>query len=170
VITDAYKNEDHLARAFGYLGLSYGIGLSRIHSIQFRFIFLSSPFITVSTLVGGFAANPAKQYPFLFGEVKLFIEHPFLLPCLISAGYILVVWITTLVKLPETIHYNNKPKKEVKQHLLPEEPVNETIDAPPDFEPFESLWTLATLFYFLIAVFHWWCIFAFMQVSISIHK
>jgi len=145
IIHQSYS-EMHRSRAYGYLGLSYGIGLS------------------LSTLLSGITARPAKLYPSTFGHIQLFITYPFLLPCLISAVYVTVVWFTTAFMLP------NPKKNQIK--VDPNEakvPTEATLliqnDSPSDhYSPATELWTPLTVLLILSMFLHWWCMFAFMQM------
>ncbi|EFW99282.1 major facilitator superfamily transporter [Grosmannia clavigera kw1407] len=52
---------------------------------------------------GGFFARPAQQFPSLFGNNKLFIKFPFLLPNLIAGVFFLCSLVTAVLFLRETL-------------------------------------------------------------------
>jgi MFS family permease len=35
-------------------------------------------------IIGGYASNPSKRYPEIFGNIELFKSFPYLLPCMIA--------------------------------------------------------------------------------------
>ncbi|KAJ2722673.1 hypothetical protein GGI07_003136, partial [Coemansia sp. Benny D115] len=55
------------------------------------------------TAVGGLFADPANQYPRLFGNSKLFREYPYLLPCLIGCSVTTFGLVMGLFKFEETL-------------------------------------------------------------------
>lgn len=60
-------DESNRAQAFNLFGLMWEIG-----SI-------------IAPILGGLLAEPAKQYPSLFGDFQLFIDYPYALPCMVGA-------------------------------------------------------------------------------------
>ncbi|RDA92035.1 hypothetical protein CP533_0967 [Ophiocordyceps camponoti-saundersi (nom. inval.)] len=59
--------------------------------------------VLLGPLVGGALAEPARNMPALFGEVELFIEHPYLLSGLAVSVIIAVAAIATALGLEETL-------------------------------------------------------------------
>ena len=49
----------------------------------------------IGPLLGGVLADPASNYPDIFGEVQWMIKYPYALPNLVSAGFML--WSASLV-------------------------------------------------------------------------
>ncbi|KAJ7582620.1 major facilitator superfamily domain-containing protein [Mycena floridula] len=60
-------HESNQAAAFPIIGLSWTIGN------------------VFGPLIGGSFSNPAKRFPKIFGDSELFRQHPYLLPCAVSA-------------------------------------------------------------------------------------
>ncbi|KAF9461502.1 major facilitator superfamily domain-containing protein [Collybia nuda] len=58
---------------------------------------------TLGPLIGGILVNPAKQWPDIFGSIKLLKEYPYLLPCLIATAIPLAVLVFGSVGLKETL-------------------------------------------------------------------
>ncbi|KAL7419428.1 hypothetical protein Q5752_006266 [Cryptotrichosporon argae] len=71
------------AKAFGYFSFAANIGS------------------LVGPMMGGFLAQPAKEYPRLFGHSRLLTAYPYALPCLIAALYVLVTMVLCMVYLRE---------------------------------------------------------------------
>ncbi|CAG7911315.1 unnamed protein product [Brassica rapa] len=59
--------------------------------------------LIIGPAMGGFLAQPAKQYPSLFSEESVFGKFPYLLPCLAISCFALLVTIISL-RIPETLH------------------------------------------------------------------
>ncbi|WZZ91371.1 protein ZINC INDUCED FACILITATOR-LIKE 1-like isoform X1 [Brassica napus] len=59
--------------------------------------------LIIGPAMGGFLAQPAKQYPSLFSENSVFGKFPYLLPCLAISCFALLVTIISL-RIPETLH------------------------------------------------------------------
>ncbi|KAG8802952.1 hypothetical protein FRC17_006303, partial [Serendipita sp. 399] len=56
------------SRAYAIMGFAWGLGG------------------VAGAIVGGVFESPAKNYPGLFGKVQLFIDYPYLLPCLVASS------------------------------------------------------------------------------------
>ncbi|KAF8979638.1 hypothetical protein BGZ46_005200 [Entomortierella lignicola] len=55
------------SQAFSLFGFAWGIGM------------------IVGPVLGGYLANPAKNFPEIFGDWEFFIEYPYFLPCFVAA-------------------------------------------------------------------------------------
>lgn len=89
------------------------------------------------TSVGGLLADPAHQYPSVFGEFAPFVKYPYLLPCLIGSSVTLFGLVLGLFKVKETL------VKE-KQSDVPREttPLLETLpQQPPKLKSLKELMT-----------------------------
>ncbi|KAJ1889558.1 hypothetical protein LPJ81_006106, partial [Coemansia sp. IMI 209127] len=60
--------------------------------------------------VGGIFADPAHQYPGLFGDIQFFQDYPYFLPCAISCSVTFFSLIMAVFKLKETLVRKNKGK------------------------------------------------------------
>jgi len=72
-------------------------------------------------MIGGLLADPAKQYPSLFGSWKLFVEFPFLLPCIAGAMFSLIGWVFGFYFLEETKGLKVQPKESDADGAVEEE-------------------------------------------------
>ncbi|GLU02473.1 hypothetical protein SLE2022_197220 [Rubroshorea leprosula] len=81
--------EEHRALALSVVSTSRGIGL------------------VIGPAIGGFFAEPAKNYPNVFSEGSIFGRFPYFLPCLIISVYAVGVLISCWW-LPETLHMHNR--------------------------------------------------------------
>lgn len=99
--------------AFSLFGFLYGMGT------------------LVAPMLGGLLSNPATKYPNLFGNWGLFIEFPYLLPCIISSLVSLFGFVVGLLFFEETLHksqasedHDNTPisdQKDVDLHFEDED-------------------------------------------------
>ena len=78
-------DDEHTPRAFSWIGVATGAGR------------------VIGPAVGGLLSQPASKYPALFGGVTLFIEFPFLLPCLVTATMTACTLIPAYFVLEETL-------------------------------------------------------------------
>uniref|UniRef100_A0A8I7B7Q3 Major facilitator superfamily (MFS) profile domain-containing protein n=1 Tax=Hordeum vulgare subsp. vulgare TaxID=112509 RepID=A0A8I7B7Q3_HORVV len=69
--------------------------------------------LVVGPAIGGYLAQPAKQYPGLFSEKSLFGRFPYLLPCLFISLIAFAVLISC-IWLPETLHMHKNLEREVE--------------------------------------------------------
>nr|CBX25237.1 hypothetical_protein [Oryza brachyantha] len=76
---------EHQALGLSIVSTGWGIGL------------------VVGPAIGGYFAQPAKQYPNIFSEKSIFGRFPYFLPCLCISLIALVVLISC-IWLPETLH------------------------------------------------------------------
>uniref|UniRef100_A0A0E0F2D3 Peptidase C14 caspase domain-containing protein n=1 Tax=Oryza meridionalis TaxID=40149 RepID=A0A0E0F2D3_9ORYZ len=76
---------EHQALGLSIVSTAWGIGL------------------VVGPAIGGYLAQPVKQYPHLFHEKSIFGRFPYLLPCLCISLFALLVLISC-IWLPETLH------------------------------------------------------------------
>jgi MFS family permease len=94
------------ARAFALIGTNYGIG------------------IMIGPMLGGLLSNPSTNYPDTFGHFKLFIDNPYLLPCLFAASVSTFGFFVGLFFLPETCK-NLNPRR--YEQIAQDDPVEEEI-------------------------------------------
>ncbi|KAJ2311814.1 hypothetical protein IWW54_002439 [Coemansia sp. RSA 2705] len=59
--------------------------------------------IVAGAAVGGLLADPANQYPNVFGHIKLFRTFPYLLPCMVGSVTTMLGLVVGLFKLKETL-------------------------------------------------------------------
>lgn len=78
-------SEEQQSRAFSMFGFLFGLGSM------------------VAPTLGGLLARPAEQYPSVFGNVWLFREFPYLLPCLLSACVSLIGFAVGYFYLEESL-------------------------------------------------------------------
>ncbi|KAG1858618.1 MFS multidrug-resistance DHA1 sub-family [Suillus tomentosus] len=58
---------------------------------------------TIGSLIGGSFSRPADRFPNIFGRSELLKTYPYLLPCSISALFILTIWLVTYIRLKESV-------------------------------------------------------------------
>ncbi|KAG0329499.1 hypothetical protein BG004_002326, partial [Podila humilis] len=80
------------SQAFGVFGFAWGIGM------------------IVGPVLGGYLANPAKNFPEIFGNWQFFIEYPYFLPCLVAAFGSVVGFIVGFFFLEETKQVSQHPR------------------------------------------------------------
>lgn len=78
-------DETNQARAFSFIGIATGLGR------------------VVGASLGGMLAQPAMQYPDVFGGVAFFVAYPFLLPTIGLALVTVVTWVLSCAFLRETL-------------------------------------------------------------------
>ncbi|KAL5203574.1 hypothetical protein ABZP36_008445 [Zizania latifolia] len=86
---------EHQALGLSVVSTAWGIGL------------------VVGPAIGGYFAQPAKQYPSIFSEKSIFGRFPYFLPCLCISLIALVVLISC-IWLPETLHKHKNIEGEVE--------------------------------------------------------
>uniref|UniRef100_A0A0E0R3U4 Major facilitator superfamily (MFS) profile domain-containing protein n=1 Tax=Oryza rufipogon TaxID=4529 RepID=A0A0E0R3U4_ORYRU len=69
--------------------------------------------LVVGPAIGGYFAQPAKQYPNVFSEKSIFGRFPYFLPCLCISLIALVVLISC-IWLPETLHKHKDTEGEIE--------------------------------------------------------
>ncbi|KAL9687313.1 hypothetical protein QQ045_031713 [Rhodiola kirilowii] len=88
----AYASEvcrkEHQALGLSTISTTWGLGL------------------IIGPALGGFLAQPAEKYPYLFSKESIFGRFPYLLPCLLISVLALVAAISCYW-LPETLHMHN---------------------------------------------------------------
>ncbi|KAG1865722.1 MFS multidrug-resistance DHA1 sub-family [Suillus tomentosus] len=57
----------------------------------------------VGSLIGGSLSRPADRFPDIFGRSEFLKTYPYLLPCSISAFFILTIWLVTYICLKESV-------------------------------------------------------------------
>ncbi|KZV80868.1 MFS general substrate transporter [Exidia glandulosa HHB12029] len=85
------------ARAFSLLPLTWSIGS------------------VLAPIIGGFLARPVDNFPGLFGGFQLFMDFPYLLPCLAGASISLCGVVLGIFFLKETLHSKRKVSMEDKE-------------------------------------------------------
>ncbi|KAJ4970912.1 hypothetical protein NE237_004011 [Protea cynaroides] len=80
--------------------------------------------LIIGPALGGFLAQPAEKYPYIFPEESLFGRFPYLLPCLVISVFSLGVFVACFW-LPETLHMH-KGKNEDGHDSY------DTLEAPLD--------------------------------------
>ncbi|KAF7330227.1 MFS domain-containing protein [Mycena venus] len=58
---------------------------------------------TIAPLIGGLLSNPASKWPDTLGKMDILREHPYLLPCAVSASVALLAFAIAFVGLKETL-------------------------------------------------------------------
>ncbi|KAL0952962.1 hypothetical protein HGRIS_007173 [Hohenbuehelia grisea] len=58
---------------------------------------------TAGPLIGGALSRPTEAWPRVFGRTGLLLEHPYLLPCLVTGFYSLLCFVLGSVYLKETL-------------------------------------------------------------------
>ncbi|OCF73960.1 hypothetical protein I204_05808 [Kwoniella mangroviensis CBS 8886] len=66
------------------------------------FAFAANMGAVLGPTLGGYFAEPAKQWPKVFGHIQLFVRFPYALPCVVCATYILVSMVLCSIYLKET--------------------------------------------------------------------
>jgi hypothetical protein len=93
-------DETNIARGFSSLQFAwivgYVIGLAIIPIVP---LFRSYSW-SFSPLVGGTLSRPQDRWPHLFSH-PFWAEYPYLLPCLVVAGYCCMSWVLTALFLKE---------------------------------------------------------------------
>lgn len=87
----------------------------------------------LAPIIGGFLARPVDNYPGLFGGVQLFIDYPYLLPCIAGASVSVCGVILGILFMKETLHSKrslNDKEMELQSPLSPETPIVTTMPEP----------------------------------------
>ncbi|RLN28163.1 protein ZINC INDUCED FACILITATOR-LIKE 1-like [Panicum miliaceum] len=69
--------------------------------------------VIIGPAIGGYLAQPVKQYPHLFHEKSVFGRFPYLLPCLFISFFATLVFISC-AWLPETLHKHKDLERTVE--------------------------------------------------------
>ncbi|KAG1796430.1 major facilitator superfamily domain-containing protein, partial [Suillus plorans] len=101
--------------------------------------------ITTGPLIGGLLSRPADKFPDIFGRSKLLKTYPYLLPCSISAFFVLIIWLVAYIRLKESISTTGKtPLWELikgrffgQSYSKPRQPSSNVIVDPGDGSPGE---------------------------------
>lgn len=92
------------AKAFSLFGFMFGLGCM------------------VAPTIGGLLADPARKYPNSFlASIELFVEYPYLLPCLFSCVVSLVGLVAGFMYLEETLNRNTLKAHDEGMEMIPEE-------------------------------------------------
>nr|FAA01135.1 TPA: efflux transporter of phytosiderophore (mugineic acids) [Zea mays] len=84
--------------------------------------------LIVGPYIGGYLAQPARQYPNVFSEESIFGRFPYLLPCL-SISIFSAVVLVSCIWLPETLHKHKNIENEVGMSGHSRTPQTEDVDA-----------------------------------------
>lgn len=79
----------------------------------------------IGAAVGGMLAAPATQYPGLFGNIRIFVKFPYLLPCLVGSANTVFGLFSTMLRFKETLIKRNTNTEDVP--LLRELPQQKSI-------------------------------------------
>ncbi|KZT59576.1 MFS general substrate transporter [Calocera cornea HHB12733] len=105
------SNPNNQARAFSFFAFATNLG------------------IFVGPLIGGALSKPCEQYPFIFGKFALFVDFPYLLPCIAAGAMSGAGAILSMFFLKET-----RPIRDGKthDHAVPIAPpsIREILAAP----------------------------------------
>jgi len=108
-------SDKHTARAFSYIGLSNGVGR------------------VFGPALGGLLSEPAKKYS--WGQYRLFVLFPYLLPCLAAAFITTLTAIMTHFFLKETLQkkignvvYEVKVDVKIEEDVIEEDLNEEDVD------------------------------------------
>ncbi|XP_025807517.1 protein ZINC INDUCED FACILITATOR-LIKE 1-like isoform X2 [Panicum hallii] len=83
--------------------------------------------VIIGPAIGGYLAQPVKQYPHLFHEKSVFGRFPYLLPCLFISFFATLVFISC-AWLPETLHKHKGLERTVE---MVEGPTAQESTEPP---------------------------------------
>ncbi|KAI0918614.1 hypothetical protein AcW1_009544 [Taiwanofungus camphoratus] len=111
LITDQ-SNE---GRAYAILGFCWGFGG------------------VAGAIVGGTFESPAQKWPRVFGEIPMFIQYPYLLPCIVAASITFIGSILCLFLGPDGGPREGAIRLPEKMSTIPEE------DPTPITPPFEEM-------------------------------
>ncbi|KAE9402502.1 MFS general substrate transporter [Gymnopus androsaceus JB14] len=89
-------------------------------------------------MIGGALANPAKQFPHLFGDNEFLKMYPYFLPCAVPATFSAIAWLVTFMFLKETVQAPtlSLPRlfRSKKQSLSAVSDINDVTTEIPDNE------------------------------------
>ncbi|CAO2145483.1 unnamed protein product [Urochloa humidicola] len=83
--------------------------------------------VIIGPAIGGYLAQPVKQYPHMFHEKSVFGRFPYLLPCICISLFATLVFISC-AWLPETLHKHKGLEREVE---MVEGPTTRENTEPP---------------------------------------
>jgi len=91
-------------------------------------------------MIGGALANPAKQFPHLFGDNEFLKKYPYFLPCAVPATFSAIAWLVTFMYLKETVQAPTLSLPHLfrskKQSLSAASDINDvTIEIPDNEKP-----------------------------------
>ncbi|CAN6339498.1 unnamed protein product [Urochloa humidicola] len=79
--------------------------------------------VIIGPAIGGYLAQPVKQYPHMFHEKSVFGRFPYLLPCICISLFATFVFISC-AWLPETLHKHKGLERQVEMVEGPTTPEN----------------------------------------------
>ncbi|KAL6905685.1 hypothetical protein ACP4OV_003286 [Aristida adscensionis] len=129
---------EHQALGLSIVSTAWGIGL------------------VIGPAIGGYFAQPAKQYPNIFSDNSVFARFPYLLPCLCISLFAVVV-LASCIWLPETLHKHKNIVGEVEMSGDSRSPQTEEI------HPEKSLYKNRPLMSSIIA----YCVFTLHDTAYS---
>ncbi|CAD6270204.1 unnamed protein product [Miscanthus lutarioriparius] len=107
--------------------------------------------LIVGPSIGGYLAQPAKQYPNIFSEKSIFGRFPYLLPCL-SISIFSAVVLVTCIWLPETLHKHKIIDNEVEMSRDPRTP--QTEDIHPDKSLYKNWPLMSSIIAYCVFTLH----------------
>ncbi|KAL0569431.1 hypothetical protein V5O48_012535 [Marasmius crinis-equi] len=69
--------------------------------------------VTMGPTIGGLLSEPAATWPDVFGRLRLFVDYPYFLPCLIAGTYAFSVFLAVLIGLKESHPSLRKERSDV---------------------------------------------------------
>ncbi|CAA7031475.1 unnamed protein product [Microthlaspi erraticum] len=100
--------DEYQSLALSAVSTSWGIGL------------------IIGPAIGGYLAQPAKQYPSLFSEESIFGKFPYFLPCLAISAFALFVTIFSLW-IPESLHNHKIDDDDDADKVLSHDPESHKV-------------------------------------------
>ncbi|CAD6267937.1 unnamed protein product [Miscanthus lutarioriparius] len=107
--------------------------------------------LIVGPSIGGYLAQPARQYPNIFSEKSIFGRFPYLLPCL-SISIFSAVVLVSCIWLPETLHKHKIIDNEVEMSGDPRTP--QTEDIHPDKSLYKNWPLMSSIIAYCVFTLH----------------
>ncbi|KAH9808882.1 major facilitator superfamily domain-containing protein [Melampsora americana] len=108
----------------------------------------------VGPVMGGYLAQPAEQYPNLFGNITFLKNYPYFLPCFVAGSTNALAVLLGFIFLEETLESKQTKKEEISSLISDQEegfsPINDQIsNGPPSLRDLFTPTVLTVLFSFL---------------------